>query len=410
MEQPQQQPAETAGNEQAANGNAPAPDQQLQMMAMMQQQMEQMRFAQESMMRTMLENQELKEKLKQATNNPAPQTKKPDRPSINIDCTDSDWSIFIDSWSRYKAMSRLTSDGDIRHELRATCSAEVNAMMFNLIGPDVLNGANEATLLQHIKQVAVQPTHVEVHRQKFFRMTQADGETVNQFVGKLKAQASLCTFNVTCTCHVESNYAEEMVAHQMISGLGNTEHQGHMLAEAPNLKTFKSKMDKLIALETSSIAAPSKLTQLTHAKSVSAAQKSAYNRQKLQENVNRRSQTTTPSYKKQEATNRTPQWSQYKPPPGQVCRGCGKKTHPDGKSMSRGDCPSFGHKCGFCQTLNHLESACKQKSKSAGAYSEDANHTSTNYYPADQEYQDACTFNLAVHSDFRDRHPPHGRK
>ena len=120
MEQPQQQPAETAGNEQAANGNAPAPDQQLQMMAMMQQQMEQMRFAQESMMQTMLENQELKEKLKQATNNPAPQTKKPDRPSINIDCTDSDWSIFIDSWSRYKAMSRLTSDGDIRHELRAT--------------------------------------------------------------------------------------------------------------------------------------------------------------------------------------------------------------------------------------------------------------------------------------------------
>ena len=56
-------------------------------------------------------------------------------------------------------------------------------MMFNLIGPDVLNGANEATLLQHIKQVAVQPTHVEVHRQKFFRMTQADGETVKGIGG-----------------------------------------------------------------------------------------------------------------------------------------------------------------------------------------------------------------------------------
>ena len=219
---------------------------QNQMLLLMQQQMEQMRINQEGMLRMSAENMELKHKLQEArTANAPPQTRKPDRPMVDTEMTDNDWSLFLDSWQRYKVMSRLSEPHDIRNELRATCAAAVNKMLFELIGPQDLNSANETQLLGHIKRVAVQGVHTEVHRQRFFRITQAAGESLNQFVAKLKAQATLCQFQVACNndaCARSVSYTEEMVAHQMISGLGNADHQAKILAEAGTLTSSRTSL------------------------------------------------------------------------------------------------------------------------------------------------------------------------
>ena len=32
---------------------------------------------------------------------------KPERPSIDIDSTESEWLVFVDNWSRFKRMSKI---------------------------------------------------------------------------------------------------------------------------------------------------------------------------------------------------------------------------------------------------------------------------------------------------------------
>ena len=81
--------------------------------------------------------------------------KKPDRPRVDPESTDNDWAIFVDSWNRYKSMARLTQLSEIRNELRAACSPEIEKLLFNLIGPAALNNASEDDLLKYIKSVAV---------------------------------------------------------------------------------------------------------------------------------------------------------------------------------------------------------------------------------------------------------------
>ena len=52
--------------------------------------------------------------------------KRPDRPVIEGNLSDSEWALFLDTWGRYKVMTGLKEIADIRMELRAACSNEVN--------------------------------------------------------------------------------------------------------------------------------------------------------------------------------------------------------------------------------------------------------------------------------------------
>ena len=111
---------------------------------------------------------------------------------------------------RYKIMARNKEDAEIRMELRAACSPDVNQLLFEFVGPDTLDNASENELLAHIKSIAVKGVHKEVHRKHFGKVKQGDGESVTHYVARLKSQASLCGFTVECSCHQRVSYAEEM--------------------------------------------------------------------------------------------------------------------------------------------------------------------------------------------------------
>ena len=103
---------------------------------------------------------------------------KPARPVIEADCTDNKWVIFKDAWTRYKQMTRLTEQAEIRNELRSACTGAVNELLFNFVGPDQLDRATEEELLNHIRSVAVKAVHPEVYRQQFSRIKQSDDESI----------------------------------------------------------------------------------------------------------------------------------------------------------------------------------------------------------------------------------------
>lgn len=267
--------------------------------------------------------------------NTRPKTKAPDRPIININTDEREWELFKDSWNRYKAMTGTTDQNILRMELRASCSQEVNKLLFEYIGSDTLDTSTEADLLEHIKRVAVKGTHKEVHRINFFRLSQMDGETVTQYVARLKSQAVLCQFKVTCTTHepgIEINYSNDMITQQLISGLKNQQHQSRILSESPILPTLEQKVERLQCLE-----ATEESTDLMRTAdqqpSTSAANRSAY----------RRSKSFNPSSKNT-----------------QNCKGCGRAQH-EGKTMARKDCPAFNKTCNNCGIKGHFQTVCQKK-------------------------------------------------
>ena len=305
-------------------------DQVQQMIDIMRQQMEQLQTFQ-------TENAALR--ANQQQNNPVntrPKTKAPDRPIVNINTDEREWELFKDSWNRYKAMTGITDQNILRMELRASCSQEVNKLLFEYIGSEALDTASEANLLEHIKRVAVKGTHKEVHRINFFRLAQMDGETVTQYVARLKSQAVLCQFKVTCTTHepeIEINYSNDMITQQLISGLKNQQHQSRILSESPLLPTLEQKVERLQCLEATEESTDLMRTT-DNQPSTSAANRSAY----------RRSKGFNPSGKST-----------------QNCKGCGRTQH-EGKTMARKDCPAFNKTCNNCGIKGHFQAVCQKRS------------------------------------------------
>ena len=121
---------------------------------------------------------------------------KPTRPTIDIDTSEGEWSVFEDQWSRFKRMAKLTDLEDIRDNLRQCCSTQLNKRLFDVKGAATLDAASEVDLLAWIKEIAVQGVHKEVHRTQFVHCKQKQGEKLNSYHGRLKAESKLCDFRV----------------------------------------------------------------------------------------------------------------------------------------------------------------------------------------------------------------------
>ena len=188
---------------------------------------------------------------------------KPVRPTVDVETSESEWLLFDDNWKRYKRMAKLTAEEDIRDNLRQCCSEHLNKRLFDIRGPAALNAATETELLEWIKEIAVKGVHKEVHRTQFVKLRQKQGESINSYYGRLKAESSLCELKVTapatcgstdCQCEnhgVQVSYQEDLVATQLIAGLYNAEHQAKILSEGSTLPSLNDKLQRLLVLERS---------------------------------------------------------------------------------------------------------------------------------------------------------------
>lgn len=188
---------------------------------------------------------------------------KPERPSIDIDTTESEWLVFHDNWSRFKRMSHITARTDIIDNLRQCCTPQLNRRLFDMKGPTTLDAATEENLLSWLKDIAVKGLHMEVHRTGFVSLRQKQGELTNAYLAKLKSKATLCEFHVqapaqcndnTCNCTNHGlvlSYEDDMVATQLVAGIYNDDHQVKVLSESSNLTTLDEKVKRLLILEKS---------------------------------------------------------------------------------------------------------------------------------------------------------------
>ena len=266
------------------------------------------------------------------------QTKKPDRPVVNAGINDREWALFMDTWARYQRMANINDADTLRMELRASCSDDVNKMLFEFVGPATLDRCNEQQLLGHIKSVAVKSVHKEVHRRTFNMMSQNDGERIPSWVARLRSQAVLCEFKKNCSCNPSTvmSYADEMVAQRLVAGLSNQEHQRRILQEASTLVTLDQKIERLRVFETTEESS-SVLHTASTKPSEAAGGKSLYQRQKTGE------------------SNKD----------NVGCIWCGLVKHPRGKSMDRANCPAREQKCNKCDQKGHYGRVCENSSAEA---------------------------------------------
>ena len=348
------------------------------------------------------------------------------RPIIEEGVDDFSWNLFLDKWQRYKQAVGAEHRDEICAELRECCSPEVNRMLFEYIGAKELNSnsMDEAILLNHIKTVAVRSIHREVHRYHFNQITQGESEKVSKFVGRLNAQAILCDFNVECSCRERVSYAEEMVAQRLTSGAANPEHMTKVLGEAEDLKTLKQKVDRMISLETTEEAASKiRSTQPSHANPMKSSMYKRGQKQKLvdtssdkKNNLDEESTDRVPrrDYRRSGDSRRPNNFRRSSDIQTRRCRGCGRSSHPNGKSMSRVDCPAWGQKCRGCNVTGHFEKVCARRSRASfaggdgSASGEDflTDCETEDEYWSEIEAEDTTCNSAARSADFRRDQPP----
>ena len=207
--------------------------------------------------------------------------------------------------------------------------------------------------------------HREVHRTKFVRLNQKQGQSMNAYYGSLKAEASLCDFRVAspttcadtaCTCAnhgIQVDYTHDMVATQLVAGLHNSDHQVKVLSESTALTTLDAKFKRLLVLESSE----SSLSSLANNEALSNYTGGPYYKGpgggngKPSDNQRRRDKWN----KKDKETDDKPR---------DKCSDCGKQ-HAQCKS-----CNGF-HKCttrcNFCRKTGHIKNCCMKMLRQSAA-------------------------------------------
>lgn len=284
--------------------------------------------------------------------NPIPNanTRKPDRPAVDLECSETQWLFFVDEWGMYKRKANLHGPTDITDELRSCCTVELRQALFNSIGSERLSQVTEDNLLAEIKKTAVRGKNMAVHRSEFHSHKQDPNQRLQDFICQLRAKAEHCQFTIQCTnpaCGTSVNYATEMICDQMILGCYDKDIQTEVLSKAAILDTFSAKLDLMQSLE-SGKQAKTELVVHPHPpstappSSVVAAQKTTYQKSKKNASLG-----VEQSHEKKR------------------CQGCGGSLH--GKNgrehyvAKKAQCPARNHTCENCNTIGHFKSVCRSE-------------------------------------------------
>ena len=150
--------------------------------------------------------------------------KKPEkfpRPTIGIDETSEKWQDFHTAWVQYKDEYDLRGPG-VTRQLYACCSSELATGLSRVTGGRHFT-LDENTLIQRMKELAVQYQNPAVYVQEFLAMAQQPDEGVRHYLSRLKGVASHCDFSMACTFQETVSYADHITRFKLVAGLEDEE-------------------------------------------------------------------------------------------------------------------------------------------------------------------------------------------
>ena len=88
-------------------------------------------------------------------------SQKLERPIIPDDCSDNQWSFFLDKWEDFKLFYKLSTKAEIYSHLRSCCSDGLQYKLYAATG-GTAKSMNEVDLLKELKRLAVIKVNVAV--------------------------------------------------------------------------------------------------------------------------------------------------------------------------------------------------------------------------------------------------------
>ena len=272
------------------------------------------------------------------------------RPSIAAGGTTEEWTYFTQRWTTYKAATHL--DGpDAVYQLLDCCEEELRRDLARLFGD--LSKATESTVLQRIQELAVRAENVLVAREELHNCRQDREEPVRAFCARLKGIALTCKYTTTCSCPVPApvDYSDEMIIDALIRGVYDPEIKLSLLSEK-DASTPLEDVVKFIEARESGKQSAQRLAPAANPITPShAGAVSSFRRQ--QRDSHRPRQLSRSTGGKGGSHHR--QLSGSTPP----CDFCGTRDHPLDRASRLSKCSAYGHQCGKCGKLHHLESVCR---------------------------------------------------
>ena len=140
---------------------------------------------------------------------------------MGVDETREDWDTFELNWFQYKKHSELKAD-EVSGQLVACCSKELQSALSRNLGPQQFK-TEEAVLLKHMEQLAVEFQNPAVYVQEFLDIKQTPDEGIRHFLSRLKGVAEHCEFSVDSVCVCKNinkvSYSDSLVKFKLVSGL-----------------------------------------------------------------------------------------------------------------------------------------------------------------------------------------------
>ena len=270
----------------------------------------------------------------------ATKTERVKRPTISSAGTSEDWSYFQSRWGDYVKATKVTGTDKVV-QLLECCDEQLRKDLTRTAG-GTLTGKTEEEVLAAIKKLAVREENTMVARVTLHNMRQDRDEPIRAFGARLRGQAGVCKFTVTCAnCDSEVNYTEAILRDVLCRGLDDPEIQLDLLGDKNQNMTLEQVFQFIEAKESGKRSA----SRLLVPHGTDSLTGSSYRRHKNE--ALRERHPTNPDTRSQHET----------------CSYCGKRGH--GRSaphkVRRKQCPAYGQTCGHCGRSHHLENVCRVK-------------------------------------------------
>ena len=265
------------------------------------------------------------------------------RPTITSNSTMELWNFFLSRWNRYKKI--LHDDAENITVQLLECVDEELLFDLHRNYADNLDEMPEKQLLESIKRLAVKSENTLISRVNMRKMTQDHQEDVRHYVARLRGQANLCDFLISCPkCKTDISYADAEIGDQLCAGVSDPEIQREILGA----------LDKQPGLE--------EIVCFIEAKESGKRSQTALGSNAYANKIS--------EYKKSQKKS-----NEYE---NDKCGWCGRRGH--GKRAPSNirfrKCPAANHICAFCGVKGHFQEMCfkrnhDEKSNAAISQAED---------------------------------------
>ena len=127
------------------------------------------------------------------------------RPTINSSGTSEEWAYFNTRWKEYVEATGVTGKTRVI-QLLECCDDELRRDLTRLAGGSVANKEGD-TVLAMIQKLAMRIENGMVAGVNLQNMQQDRDEPVRSFCARLRGQANVCKYTVTCLdCNKNINY------------------------------------------------------------------------------------------------------------------------------------------------------------------------------------------------------------